>query len=80
MSGLGAASTAQDEAWLGGQVGVHVLLSFGGGPSWPSEKHQLHEGTALSGREGIQTQSWPVEPTGCGEQMAQAWTTRGCWW
>ena len=80
MSGLGAAAMAQDEAWLGGQMGVHVLLLFGGVPSWPSEKHQLHEGTALSGREGIQTPSWSVEPTGCGEQMAQARMTQDCWW
>lgn len=80
---VGAAAKARDKAWLGGQVGVHVLLSFAagrGGPSWPSEKHQLREGAVLSGCEGIQTLSWPVEPTGCGEQMAQAWMTLGCWW
>lgn len=53
-------------------------LSFAGAgvPSWPSEKHQLREGAVLSGCEGIQTLSWPVEPTGCEEQMAQAWLAR----
>ena len=67
-------------SWEGRWGSVCYFHLGGGAPSWPSEKHQLCEGTALSGREGIQTPSWPVEPTGCGEQMAQAWTTPGCWW
>ena len=33
-SGVGAAAKAQDEAWPGGQMGVHVLLSFGRGCSF----------------------------------------------
>lgn len=28
---VGAAAKARDKAWLGGQVGVHVLLSFAAG-------------------------------------------------
>ena len=41
MSGLGAAAMAQDEAWLGGQMGVHVLLLFGGVPFFVAVKHSM---------------------------------------
>lgn len=82
MSGWGQRQRLGTKPGWEGRWGsmCYFHLRRGGGASWPSEKHQLREGAVLSGCEGIQTLSWPVEPTGCGEQMAQAWMTPGCWW
>lgn len=65
MQGRGPAAKARDKAWLGGRWGSMCYFHCGAGGAFLAFREQLREGAVLSGCEGIQTLSWPVEPTGC---------------